>query len=380
MANNNMYEEPTAGTSIATARIRQNENFRSILSSFYGDAIPTSANLNASGNPLAIPNGMIFRNSTNGGLYIADSTNARPGAIGGGFTRVGIGARVENTVTDLTNNAGDYEIGELVVTLDTNNEKLYLCKGTGGLISDFKDIGTPATYLESGSDVTIQSTNFTVSNLIATGSATLQGNATVSGTIYTSAYITHSGDTDTYFGFPTTDQYKVRVGNADKLFITTTSITIKDDLILDTACYIPDYIHHVADNSYFGFNAADQFVIATANQVRFQTTNTTTTINNALTVNSNITATGSITSSSDIRLKSNIQDIPNALALVGDMRGVYYDKDGSQQVGVIAQEIEQVLPQVVTTDEYKSVAYGNIVGVLIEAIKELKAEVEELKK
>ena len=53
----------------------------------------------------------------------------------------------------------------------------------------------------------------------------------------------------------------------------------------------------------------------------------------------------------------------------------------SRRVGVIAQEIETVIPEVVDEkDGVKSVAYGNIVGVLIEAIKELKAEVDELKK
>jgi len=51
-------------------------------------------------------------------------------------------------------------------------------------------------------------------------------------------------------------------------------------------------------------------------------------------------------------------------------------------MGVIAQEVEAVLPEVVTEKEdgMKAVAYGNIVGVLIEAIKDLKAEIEELKK
>ena len=66
------------------------------------------------------------------------------------------------------------------------------------------------------------------------------------------------------------------------------------------------------------------------------------------------------------------------------MRGVTFEKDGKAGLGVIAQEIREVLPEVVveSEDEMKtlSVAYGNIVGVLIEAIKELKAEIEDLKK
>jgi hypothetical protein len=65
------------------------------------------------------------------------------------------------------------------------------------------------------------------------------------------------------------------------------------------------------------------------------------------------------------------------------MRGVNFTVKESdvRSTGVIAQEIEEQLPEVVMTDKegIKSVAYGNVVGVLIEAIKELKAEIEELK-
>jgi hypothetical protein len=65
------------------------------------------------------------------------------------------------------------------------------------------------------------------------------------------------------------------------------------------------------------------------------------------------------------------------------LRGVEYDRIDIQkhQIGVIAQEVEKVLPDLVLTDErgMKSVAYGNLVAVLIESIKELKGEVSELR-
>lgn len=90
-----------------------------------------------------------------------------------------------------------------------------------------------------------------------------------------------------------------------------------------------------------------------------------------------------VTAFSDERLKDNIQTIPDALDKVMQMRGVLFtriDDDTEKEcTGVIAQEIEKIMPQVVREKEYKSVAYGNLVGVLIEAIKELKAEIEELK-
>ena len=98
----------------------------------------------------------------------------------------------------------------------------------------------------------------------------------------------------------------------------------------------------------------------------------------------NILASGNITAFSDIKLKDNIEVIPNALDKVVQIRGVTFDRvdeEVPRQSGVIAQEVEKVLPEVVITnkDGIKSVAYGNLVGLLIESIKELKVEVNELK-
>lgn len=99
---------------------------------------------------------------------------------------------------------------------------------------------------------------------------------------------------------------------------------------------------------------------------------------------SNLTAAGNVTAYSDIKLKKDIEVIPNALDKVSQIRGVTYqrkDLDVPRQSGVIAQEVEKVLPEVVMEDPTgtKSVAYGNLVGLLIEAIKELKDEIETLK-
>ena len=92
-----------------------------------------------------------------------------------------------------------------------------------------------------------------------------------------------------------------------------------------------------------------------------------------------ITATGDITAFSSEALKDDIKTIDNALDKVSNMRGVYYTKDGESGTGVIAEEIEKVLPEVVREGEHKSVAYGNITGILIEAIKDLGDEVKKLK-
>ena len=100
----------------------------------------------------------------------------------------------------------------------------------------------------------------------------------------------------------------------------------------------------------------------------------------AATFNDSITAGADITAFSDMRIKHDIETIEGALAKGSDMRGGYFKRNnGEAGTGVIAQEIENILPEVVKDGEYKSVAYGNMVGILIEAIKELKAEVEKLK-
>ena len=103
------------------------------------------------------------------------------------------------------------------------------------------------------------------------------------------------------------------------------------------------------------------------------------TASGGVTVTGTLTAT-EVTATSDERLKSDVKTIDNALDKVMNMRGVSYTKQAEKGVGVIAQEIEKVLPEVVTDGEYKSVAYGNIVGVLIEAIKEQQKQIDELKK
>ena len=89
-------------------------------------------------------------------------------------------------------------------------------------------------------------------------------------------------------------------------------------------------------------------------------------------------------SASDKRLKKNIKTVKSALDTVDALRGVSFEwkEGGSKAIGLIAQEVKEVLPEVVTTDDngYMGIKYTNIVGVLVEAIKELKAEFEAYKK
>lgn len=100
-------------------------------------------------------------------------------------------------------------------------------------------------------------------------------------------------------------------------------------------------------------------------------------------VEGDIYASGSIVSYSDITLKKDITSIDNALYKVSNLRGVEYTMINSNErnIGVVAQEVEKICPQlVVSKDNMKGVCYGNMVGLLIEAIKELNDKIKELEK
>jgi hypothetical protein len=109
-------------------------------------------------------------------------------------------------------------------------------------------------------------------------------------------------------------------------------------------------------------------------------------INSDLTV-TNISSSGIITatnfnSSSDILLKKDISPVENALDKICKLSGVEFAWKSTDQksIGVIAQEVESIIPELVSSDgEYKSVNYNGLIGVLIEAVKELKNEIDELK-
>jgi hypothetical protein len=109
-------------------------------------------------------------------------------------------------------------------------------------------------------------------------------------------------------------------------------------------------------------------------------------------VNGDITA-NSIAGTSDIRFKTNIRPVENALDKVKGLRGVYYNWNqqafpekefGTQsELGFIAQEVEKVVPEIVTKDktkdEYRSVKYDKLVALLVEAIKEQQKQIDSLK-
>ena len=93
-----------------------------------------------------------------------------------------------------------------------------------------------------------------------------------------------------------------------------------------------------------------------------------------------VTATD-FNSTSDISLKDNIQTIVNPLDKIIKLNGVTFNWKENQKpsIGVIAQELQEVLPELVTQGNIKTVNYNGIIGVLIEAVKEQQKQIEELK-
>ena len=235
--------------------------------------------------------------------------------------------------------------------------------------------GASATVLDIAATDTIE--------LTATTTAVV-GNQTVSGTLASTGKITSDAGID-----------------IDNINIDGTTIALSSgDLTLDVAGNIflnadGGDIRLVDDSTQFGLlqnnssdfviqsSVSDKDIVLKGNDGGAGITALTLDMSaaGAATFNNDVTAF------SDKRLKTDVSNIENGLEKVMQMQGVYYKRNdvenAREQVGVLAQDMEQILPEVVLTADddiqTKSVDYGKICSVLIEAIKELKNEIEELK-
>ena len=165
----------------------------------------------------------------------------------------------------------------------------------------------------------------------------------------------------------------------------------------DVCFAVEGYAWHGSGPNYTKFGGGMRFVkddaYGVANthapmRTEFWNANSTTSVQTTFVIypNGNVVATGDVTAYSDARVKKDVNTIEKALEKTLSLRGVSYfrtdtDKD-KKKIGVIAQEIREVLPEVVLEDEKGnlSVSYGNMVGLLIEAVKEQQKQIDELKK
>ena len=240
----------------------------------------------------------------------------------------------------------------------------------------------------------------------ATGDATFTNNVSIGGELTIPSKIMHDGDTDTYFQFHESNQCRIVIAGSEVMEWGNNYAQLRDGDYLrfgtgaDFRMYwngadmiLRNYAHADGDIIFQGENssgtnrnllihkcdgARPYTIIYENGSERFRTTS------DGVTITGDLTATGDVTAFSDITLKKDIEVIPNALDKVSQIRGVTYERTDTEeprrQAGVIAQEVEQVLPEVVHTNQegIKSVAYGNLVSLLIESVKELKAQNEVL--
>lgn len=314
-----------------------------------------------SGNITGNVTGAVTANGTGGQLVTLDDRIIEPSAMSAGRLQFGFTSWANNN----TSPYADYlHLRSYTDSSGGNDNLVMFRKDTLGMRIYQQSFGSTSAY-SSVADVllstnygsystftgTVQGTTFT--STVATGTAPLSVTSTTTVTNLRANYVT--------FGMLDNNNDSMNF----RIIRNNNSVSNRDGM----------YIGYGNANSgdtrlYGGGDTANPVTIGTGG---------------------NLTASGTVTANSDIKLKKNIKTIENALDKVLNLRGVEFDRIDSNehQIGVIAQEIEKIIPEVVhysKETDTKSVAYGNITAVLIEAIKEqqqtinsLRTEIEELK-
>ena len=246
-----------------------------------------------------------------------------------------------------------YVLGELASDFALGTSPVNYLQFTVDTTKDVTfDQSVSSSSLASSGDLTV-SGNSSLSNVTVTGDTTMNGNASIDGDVNVFGIL----DAD----IVDTNMLYVQGGPAGYSRIDGIINRIRGDIL---------ELNHV-DTNITGS------VVISGN----------TSMNGNVTIANDLIVSGEITASSDERLKKNIKTIPNALEKVQQLRGVEFEfaDSGKDSVGLIAQEVENVIPQVVLTTEQnnlpdmKSVNYASLVGVLVEAIKEQQLQIDDLK-
>lgn len=375
-----------------------------------------------------VKNGLEVNNS----LILADADTNKVG-IGSTAPRTELDVRGGIAATDIQVSGistflGNLKIGTDGGTLSAIGSSVGIGSTLPGYLLDIQssgDTGTTALYVKGDVDITgnfsgaeVAVTSINVTGLSSLGSVHVNSGIVTAST--TSGIVTYYGDGSELTGIGiginsggtvvgssvttidfkgsgiSTTHYNSSVGIAT-IFFNKGSVSIGSE-----APYNPDngglWYSTVFGRTYIYYDEVALGIGSTAVWVDSSPFNIgildldslstqTLSITNDITTVRNINATGIVTcqslvETSDRNLKTNIQTVDNALDIVGNLRGVSFDwkSNGNPSYGVIAQELEQVLPELVSDGDPKAVSYNGIIGVLIEAIKELKEEIEELKK
>ena len=249
------------------------------------------------------------------------------------------------------------------------------------------------------------------------GGVNVNGNINAVDNIYLASAILHEGDTNTFLSFGTDAAY-LSTGGTDRIIVSSSGVQLGDNgngyFQPVSGNYGSIQIDGGAHGGWEGYSIGGRAVFMHNNSTSmglfddvnnhwalFHSFNGETNLHydgssKLATTSSGCTITGDVNSTSDIRYKKNIEPIDNALDKVQSLKGVTFDWDNDafpetehskkpefteRATGVIAQDVEKVLPEAVRENEdgFKNVAYGNMVGLLIEAIKEQQTQIDELK-
>jgi microcystin-dependent protein len=169
LSGSNTFVLPSQGVSISISRSQFNSSLRSILQNFYSSSTPDTENLQAETAALTASeyDGMFYRNSTTGVLYISDSSvtpaqGRTNNPVGGNFTRYGIAWRQQGSLVAAASNISSFDIGDaFAIVKDTSgsaNNSVWLRVGTTGTFnSDFINLRTPQSDTITAAMLTAQS-------------------------------------------------------------------------------------------------------------------------------------------------------------------------------------------------------------------------------
>lgn len=290
-------------------------------------------------------------------ITISSTDNNTTYSVGdGGLTQKNFTTTLKNKLDGIAAGANNYSHPTFAgddISIDTGA----LTGAT--VISDLDfNVTTDTNGHVTDANASIATRNLTLANLGFTGAANAN-------------YITNNNQLTNGAGYITS--YVNTTYSAGRgLDLSGTEFRLETDL-RDSISYIG---YDSNDYIYWSNNAFQQFVVAGTERLRVDTS--------GIDVSGRIVADSDITAYSDERLKKDIKTIEGALDKTKALRGVEFTRiaDDTKSIGVVAQELEEVLPELVLTDEegMKSVNYAQITGLLIEAVKELSAKVEELEK
>ncbi len=280
-----------------------------------------------------------------------------------------------------------------VATWSSNNFPNYLPL-VGGSLSGNLTVGGNLTV--SGTTTTVDTQNILIKDNILSINSSLS-NGTPPSTLQSGIEVYRGSLAKYYFMFDEASSL-FKVGLSNQL----QAVTTRDDTLASGFPYY-DAVNSKLVNNTIGMSniyGLNTVLASTSNQAYLWTSNGSniyfSTTNNSnfvgigysnpaykLAVNGQIYSSDDIVAFSDRRVKDNLQVIPNALSKVLALNGYTFnrtdlDNKDKRYAGVVAQEVNQVLPEVIHTDQagFMSVAYGNMVSLMIEAIKDLNTKVD----